>query len=141
VPSLIALRDVAQLSLAPALDVRAARRLADRVGSSDALGGGVAQAWTWFDLADKTELSVWALRRSAPRAHRTAGRASSPAARVSFAQRVLGRRAPAPAPVAPTAGHAAAPSVPGPLWSPGDSAPVPSAAEEYARPHRSTRRP
>jgi hypothetical protein len=138
VPSLIALRDVAQLSLAPALDVRAARRLADRVGSSDALGGGVAQAWTWFDLADKTGLSVWALRRSAPRADRTAGRASSPAARVSFAQRVLGRRAPAPAAVTPTAGHAAAPSVPGPPWSPGDSAPVPSAAEGYARPHRST---
>jgi hypothetical protein len=140
VPSLVALRDVAQLSLAPALDARATRRLADRVGASDALAGGMAQAWMWFDLADKTELSVWAVRRSAPRADRTAGRASSPATRIGLAQRVLGRRAAAPAPVAPAAGPAAASSVPGPPWSPGDAVPVPSAAEGYARPHRSTRR-
>jgi hypothetical protein len=141
VPPLVALRDVAQLSLAPALDVTAARRLADRVGASDALAGGVAQAWAWFDLADKTELSVWALRRSAPRADRTAGRASAPGARVGLAQRVLGRRAHAPAPATPAAGSAAAPSLPGPPWSPGEAVPVPSAAEGYARPHRSTRRP
>jgi hypothetical protein len=138
VPSLVSLRDVAQLSLAPALDVTAAHRLADRMGASDALAGGVAQAWARFDLADKTELSVWALRRSAPRADRTAGRASAPSARIGLAQRVLGRRAPAPA--TPAAGSAA-PSLPGQPWSPGDAVPVPSAAEGYARPHRSTRRP
>ena len=141
VPSLVAMRDVAQLSLAPGLDVRAARRLADRVGASDALALGVAQAWTWFDLADKTELSVWALRRSAPRADRSAGRASSPAPRLGLAQRVLGRRAPAPVPAAPAAGAVAASSVPGPPWPPGDAAPLPPAAEGSARPYRSTRRP
>jgi hypothetical protein len=144
VPSLVALRDVAQLSLAPALDPGATRSLADRVGASDALASGMAQAWMWFDLADKTELSVWARRRSAPRSDRTAGRASASSARIGLAQRVLGRRAPAPAPAAPAApaaGPAAAPPVPGPPWSHGDSVPVPSAAEGYARQHRSTRRP
>jgi hypothetical protein len=141
VPSLVAVRDVAQLSLAPALDPGATRRLADRVGASDALAGGLAQAWMWFDLADKTELSVWALRRSAPRADRAAGRTSAPTARIGLAQRVLGRRAPAPAPAVPAAGPAAAPSMPGPPWSPGDAVPVPSTAEGYGRPHRSTRRP
>jgi hypothetical protein len=141
VPALVALRDVAQLSLAPALDPGATRRLAERVGASDALAGGMAQAWMWFDLADKTELSVWALRRSAPRADRTAGRASAPSARIGLAQRVLGRRAPAPTPAAPAAGSAAAPSLPGPQWSPGEAVSVRSAAEGYARPHRSTRRP
>jgi hypothetical protein len=139
VPSLVALRDVAQLSLAPALDPGATRSLADRLSASDALASGMAQAWMWFDLADKTELSVWALRRSAPRADRSAGRGSAPTPRFGLAQRVLGRRAPAPA--APSAGPAAAPSVPGPPWTHDDALPVPSAADGYARPLGPTRRP
>lgn len=147
VPALVALRDVAQLALAPALDTRAARRLADRAGASDALAAGVAQAWTWFDLADKTELSVWALRRAAPRSDRPAGRAPAPAPRMRLAQRVLGRRAAAPAPAnatpeVPAATTAAmagpASAEPGPAWSP--TAPVPSAGGGHDRPHRSTRR-
>jgi len=143
VPSLVALRDVAQVALAPTLDARTTRRLADRIGASDALAVGVAQAWTWFDLADKTELSVWARRRAAPRADRTAGRPAS-APRVGLAQRVLGRRAHTPAPaatvVADTAAAAAAPAASADApWSP-VAVPVPPAAEGYGRPHRSTRR-
>ena len=137
VPALADLRDVAQLALAADVDARATRRLADRLGVSDALAAGVAQAWTWFDLADKTELSVWAVRRAAPRVDRSAGRAASPGARVGLAQRVLGRRPAAPAPVADAA---AVPSTSaGPPWSSG-GVPVPSTAEGYGRPHRSTRR-
>ncbi len=137
VPSLVDLRDVAQLALAADLDAHATRRLADRLGASDALAAGVAQAWTWFDLADKTELSVWALRRATPRADRTAGRTPSPSARVGLAQRVLGRRTPAPARVVDAAAVASAPA--GVPW-PSSGAPVPPAAEGFGRPHRSTRR-
>ncbi len=138
VPSLVELRDIAQLALAAGVDARATRRLADRLGASDALASGLAQAWTWFDLADKTELSVWALRRATPRADRTAGRVAAPSSRVGLAQRVLGRRTPAPAAAVVDAAGVPSTSA-GVPWSSG-GVPVPSAAEGYGRPHRSTRR-
>src|SRR5690606_16873853 len=62
VPGLADLRDVAQIALSPRLDTGAARRLADAAGLAPALATGVARAWRTFDLADKTELSVWSLR-------------------------------------------------------------------------------
>jgi hypothetical protein len=150
VPALVGLRDVAQLALVPALDARAARRLADRVGMSEELATGVAQAWTWFDLADKTQLSVWALRRAA----RPDARASGGTPRVGLAQRVLGRRPAVPAAAVPparpvgadmTAAAAAAvpaPAVASPMtspsWSPDPGAPAP---DTTGRHRRSTRRP
>jgi hypothetical protein len=135
VPSLCALRDVAQLALAPGLDVRAAQRLADRLGVSEALAGGLAQAWTWFDLADKTALSVWALRRAARPATRTTGGAP----RVGLAQRVLGRRPAVPdlpgaAPVPALATPAAAPA-----WSSAGPAMAPDAGGRSRRPPRRSR--
>jgi hypothetical protein len=144
VAGLAALRDVAQLALAPGLDARAVQRLADRAGVSDALAAGVAQAWTWFDLADKTALSVWALRRAA----RPAPRTTTAAPRVGLAQRVLGRRPAAPAPPRPAADVTVGLSAPAPVlaapagapaWpSPG---PVPSPADAGGRPRRPARRP
>lgn len=97
VPSLALLRDVAQIALCADLDALAARRLAEAIGVAEALAGGIAAAWGCFDIADKTELSVWALRRSGSR-HRPSPRGSAPPlARAGLAQRVLGRRQPAPA--------------------------------------------
>ncbi|HEX5365629.1 MAG TPA: hypothetical protein VFW63_03050 [Acidimicrobiales bacterium] len=108
VPTLGAWRDIAELALAPALDPSAVRRLAQAAGVLDALGRGVAGAWRWFDLADKTELSVWATRRTGPPAGGPGGR-PPPSSPVGLARRVLGRR-PAAAPLhppggAPLAGH------------------------------------
>jgi hypothetical protein len=97
VPSLVLLRDVAQIALCADLDATATRRLAEVIGVAAALAGGIAAAWGCFDIADKTELSVWALRRSGSR-HRPSPRGSAPPlARAGLAQRVLGRRQPAPA--------------------------------------------
>lgn len=90
VTSLAQLRDVAQLALCPALDALRARRLAESIGASGMLADGLAMAWHRFDLADKTELSVWALRVAG---HRHGPRAGSTSpGRVGLARRVLGRR-------------------------------------------------
>jgi hypothetical protein len=135
VPALAALRDVAQLALARGLDARSTQRLADKLGVSEALAGGVAQSWTWFDLADKTSLSVWALRR----AIRPAARATGGTPRVGLAQRVLGRRpalpdvAPVPVPAMAMPATAAAPG-----WPAAAAVPSPDAG---GRPRRPTRRP
>lgn len=89
VTSLARLRDVAQLALSGDLDALRARRLAESVGLSAVLADGLAMAWHRFDLADKTELSVWALRVTSQGHGR---RAAAPSGRVGLAQRVLGRR-------------------------------------------------
>jgi hypothetical protein len=97
-PSLALVRDVAQLALCADLDSTAARRLADSTGVAGALAEGIAAAWDRFDLADKTELSVWALRRRGTRRGRSSsGRSTPPLARPGLAQRVLGRRQQVPA--------------------------------------------
>jgi hypothetical protein len=94
VPGLALLRDLAQIALSPALDAAAARRLAEADELGSALALGVARAWSTFDLADKTELSVWALRIAGAHADRAAVR---PPSLSGLAQRMLGRRQPGPA--------------------------------------------
>jgi hypothetical protein len=92
VVSLVQLRDVAQLALSAGLDSTGTRRLAEATQVAEALAEGLALAWSRFDLADKTELSVWALRMAGHRPHRSAdGRPSPSASRGGLAQRVLGR--------------------------------------------------
>lgn len=125
-PGLVSVRDVAELTLSPALDVRAARRLAERAGASDALAAGVATAWGWLDLADKTELSVWATRRVAARSGRPAGRPAAGATRGGLARRVLGRRPSEPAPPALRGVSRA--------WSTSRPVPASAAADGTARP-------
>jgi|SoiMethySBSTD1v2_1073268.scaffolds.fasta_scaffold07210_7 hypothetical protein len=135
VPTLVALRDVAQLALAPGLDAAAVRRLAEVAGVSDSLTRGLAGAWTWFDLADKTELSVWAVRRAVPVAERHNDRRGPQPAippRVGLAQRVLGRRPPTSAPT-PSRPTATAPALVA------DTAPT-AGPDGRGRPHRTTRR-
>lgn len=91
VTPLVQLRDIAQLALCPALDDATTRRLAEVAEVADPLADGIASAWDHFDLADKTELSVWARRMRASRAGRTPPGAHAPAGRGGFAQRVFGR--------------------------------------------------
>jgi hypothetical protein len=89
---IVDLRDIAQLALVDDLDASEARRAAAAVGAVDALARGVATAWAMFDLADKTELSAWALRRNGRRpaaAGTPAAAAYRSSSRVGLAQRVL----------------------------------------------------
>lgn len=116
VPALALVRDVAQIALCADLDATAARRLAEAVGVAAALAGGVAAAWDCFDLADKTELSVWAMRRGGSRHRPAPRRAAPPLARAGLAQRVLGRRQTAPA-GAPTLSTTTTASTSGPVRS------------------------
>jgi hypothetical protein len=95
--SVVHLRDVAQLALAPGIDGRRARRVAEATGSTEALAATLVLAWGTFDLADKTDLSVWASRMTG---HGPVGATTRrPFAAVrgpGIARRVLGRRQPAP---------------------------------------------
>jgi hypothetical protein len=91
VTSLVDVRDVAELALSPGLRGLSTRRLADGLDVTAALAEGVALAWNAFDLADKTELSVWARRMGGRRPVPSAARPSAPAPRVGLAQRVFGR--------------------------------------------------
>src|SRR5690606_2641769 len=106
-PPLVRARDPAQLALSPALDAAAARRSAEATGTAAALAAGIARVWSWFDLADKTELSVWALRMTSGPRDRRPLRPPPPGGRSGIAQRVLGRRQPASGPARP--GRPAAP--------------------------------
>ncbi|HEY7069587.1 MAG TPA: hypothetical protein VH479_05725 [Acidimicrobiales bacterium] len=68
---LIALRDVAQIALVEPLDCALVWARADAWRCTAVVAWAVAQAWQTFDLADKTELSVWASRyQPAPRGPR-----------------------------------------------------------------------
>jgi hypothetical protein len=58
---LLALRDVAQLSLDGRLDVDRLTRLCADSRVPAVVAQGIRAAWTTFELADKTPLSVWAL--------------------------------------------------------------------------------
>jgi hypothetical protein len=91
VTPLVHLRDIAELALCPRLDEPAARRLAEATDAADALAEGIASAWNHFDLADKTELSVWARRMRASRVGRPTTGHHAPSGRGGFAQRVFGR--------------------------------------------------
>lgn len=93
IASLVQARDVAQISLAAALDSTRARRLAEATRVAGALAEGISLAWSSFDLADKTDLSVWARRMGGSRRDRPGAQHTSlPAGRVGLAQRVFGRR-------------------------------------------------
>jgi Uncharacterised nucleotidyltransferase len=59
---LIARRDVAQIALVDALDCDLVWARAEAWRCTGVVAWAVAQAWRTFDLADKTELSVWAAR-------------------------------------------------------------------------------
>ncbi len=59
---LIALRDVAQIALVDPLDCELVWARAGAWRCTGIVAWAVAQAWQTFDLADKTELSVWAHR-------------------------------------------------------------------------------
>jgi hypothetical protein len=99
-------RDLAELTLSPAIDAVRVRRLAEAWGVPDLVVGALREAWTTFDLADKTVLSVWAQRydlRTAPRS-RSSARPEAQRQRRGVAdtmQRLLGRRGHPPSPVSP----------------------------------------
>lgn len=108
VPSLVQLRDVAQIALAADLDSALARRLAEMTGVTEQLAAAVTLTWDLFELADKTALSVWAQRLSGTRSDPSpAGgspvrlsqtrRPSALAGGAGLAQRLL-ERLPVPAP-------------------------------------------
>jgi hypothetical protein len=122
----IGLRDVVELTLAEGIDARRVRRLAGATGATDALAALITTAWGTFDLADKTELSVWALRVSGGTFARPGGHLAAPAPRPRLARRVLRMRTdPSPEPasgVRPVVGSpartAAAPGAPPPAGQP-----------------------
>jgi hypothetical protein len=119
-PALAVLRDVAQIALSPALDATRARLLADANQLAHALAVGVTRAWSTFDLADSTELSVWALRMGSAHTDRAAAR---PASLSGLAQRMLGRQL---GPAAPSL-----PSVPTSMT--GDAAATPARLQRPSR--------
>jgi hypothetical protein len=139
VTSLVLLRDVAQLALSAGLDSTRTRRLAEASQVAGALADGLALAWSRFDLADKTELSVWALRMAGSRPDRSPDRrASSAVSRGGLAQRVLGRLQTAPA--GPTSGIRTVPPAP-PATSPATAlSPITARPDGPNRSQRSTRR-
>jgi hypothetical protein len=59
---LIALRDVAQIALVDPLDCELVWARAEAWRCTGVVAWAVGQAWQTLDLADKTELSVWAAR-------------------------------------------------------------------------------
>jgi len=61
-PRLVALRDVAQMALAPELDVERARSLASEWRGDAVIARAINLAWETFRLADATALSAWAAR-------------------------------------------------------------------------------
>jgi hypothetical protein len=63
---LMALRDVAQIALAAGARGAAVRERAVGWRCDRLVAAGLRQAWDTFDLADKTDLSVWAARHGEP---------------------------------------------------------------------------
>jgi hypothetical protein len=68
----VALRDVAQIALSGTVDGDLVRSRAAGWRSTAVVAWAVARAWQAFDLADKTELSVWAGRYEPEPAERRA---------------------------------------------------------------------
>lgn len=92
VAPLVQLRDLAQIALSVGLDSARARRLAEATGVAESLAAGVALAWSRFELADKTDLSVWALRMSGARSVGAPVRRAAPlSGGAGLAQRLLDR--------------------------------------------------
>jgi hypothetical protein len=91
---LVALRDVAQIALAGSPSGGAVRSRARAWRCSELVADGLRRAWDTFDLADKTDLSVWAARYGAApvrrRALRVAARSPGPAGSAGPLDRVAG---------------------------------------------------
>jgi hypothetical protein len=119
-PPLALVRDVAQIALSPALEATRARRLADANDLTPALALGLARAWGTFDLADKTPLSVWALRMRGGQTDIAVARTASLS---GLTRRMLGRWQPGPV-----------------AWDLANIQPSMIAATAKPAPHRSPRR-
>ncbi len=82
---LLGVRDVAELALSPQLDAAHVRRLAEAWQAADVVAEMLGLVWQVLDLADKTELSVWALRLGGARANAVPPRRRRPAERTERA--------------------------------------------------------
>jgi hypothetical protein len=75
---LVRVRDVATLVLTPELDPARVRRVAEAWNAAEVVADMIALVWQVLELADKTELSVWALRLGGARAAGAAPRRRRP---------------------------------------------------------------
>jgi putative nucleotidyltransferase-like protein len=73
---LVVERDVAELTLSPAVDPDRVRQVAQGWGVLDLTARAIAETWRTLSLADRTALSVWAERevQHRPRRHARSGR-------------------------------------------------------------------
>ncbi|MGH9111399.1 MAG: nucleotidyltransferase family protein, partial [Acidimicrobiales bacterium] len=78
---LLGVRDVAELALSSRLDPIHVRRLAEAWQVAEVVAEMLGLVWQVLDLADKTELSVWALRLGGARATAVPARRRRPAER------------------------------------------------------------
>ena len=88
---LVLRRDITELSMFPAIDAERVRHVSDVWGVTDLVTHELATTWRFFELADRTPLSVWAARGDAP----------DPGGRVRRPGRVVGRMVDRLAPGAP----------------------------------------
>jgi hypothetical protein len=63
---LVARRDITELSMFPAIDADRVRQVCEVWGVTDLVTHELAATWRFFELADRTPLSVWAARGDAP---------------------------------------------------------------------------
>jgi hypothetical protein len=67
---LVGQRDVAELALAPGIDVERVRQVTESWQVSETVARALVGIWETFGLADRTPLSVWAARTAEPAALR-----------------------------------------------------------------------
>jgi putative nucleotidyltransferase-like protein len=63
---LVLRRDIVELAMFPAIDADRVRLVCDVWGVTDLVTHELAVTWRYFELADRTPLSVWAFRGDAP---------------------------------------------------------------------------
>ena len=63
---LVVRRDITELSMFPAIDAERVRQVCEVWGVTDLVTHELAATWRFFELADRTPLSVWAARGDAP---------------------------------------------------------------------------
>jgi hypothetical protein len=88
---LVVRRDITELSMFPAIDADRVRHVCEVWGVTDLVTHELAATWRFFELADRTPLSVWAARGDAP----------TPGPRSRRPGRVVGRMVDRLAPGAP----------------------------------------
>ena len=88
---LVARRDITELSMFPAIDAERVRQVCEAWNVTDLVTHELATTWRFFELADRTPLSVWAARGDAP----------DPGGRSRRPGRVVGRMVDRLAPGAP----------------------------------------